>query len=61
MLKRLFTALGLFVGFSFAHIKPAPHEHIGFLHVEDLLLAGALIALAGVAVFALSKLKKENP
>ncbi len=54
MLKRtvLLKTL-LLVSFTFAHVKPFPHTHVGFLHPEEVVvILGSALAL-GVAGFLL--------
>jgi hypothetical protein len=58
MLKRFLQAFLLSGAvFSFAHIKPFPHGHVGFLHPEDLVVLGAVVVLAvgGLLVYRLAK------
>lgn len=43
---------------AFSHVKPFPHQHIGFLHPEDLItLLGVLftVLMGGVIVYAFVK------
>ena len=60
MLKKLFASLGAFSVGAFAHVKPFPHEHVGFLHLEDILVVGFAVAVAGVGLFFLRKLVSSN-
>jgi len=55
---RIIYLLAFISSSSFAHIKPFPHNHIGFLHAEDIFIITSLIALSGVA-FLLIKRGKE--
>lgn len=59
-MKKVLGLLGSSFGLSFAHIKPVPHEHIGFLHPEDILLVGVVIALVGGAFLLGFKLSKRR-
>ncbi len=60
MLRKLFAMLGVFSVGAFAHVKPFPHEHVGFLHLEDVLVVGFAVAVAGVGVFLLRKLVSSD-
>ncbi len=46
---------------SFAHIKPFPHQHIGHLHTEDILIGFTVISLILAGSFFLVKsLRRER-
>ncbi len=32
-------------------IKPIEHPHVGFLHLEDILLLGVVVAAGGISLF----------
>jgi hypothetical protein len=61
MLRKLLVATLVLMGGAFAHVKPFAHEHIGFLHTEDILLVGAVAALVlGVLFVAVKRAVRER-
>ncbi len=59
MLKKLSAITLTLSSGSFAHIKPFEHKHIGFLHLEDVVVIGLSIVLVG-ASFLLLKATAER-
>lgn len=58
-MKKALAYLGvLYAGLSFAHIKPFEHQHVGFLHLEDLLTVLGVISVGAIA-FVLSPWGKK--
>jgi len=51
MLKKVLAVFGIFSSGALAHIKPIEHPHVGFLHLEDILLLGVVVAVGGISLF----------
>ncbi len=47
----------IYGGFSFAHIKPFEHNHVGFLHPEEMAIVLGAMVLAGM--FMVSPLRRK--
>ncbi len=60
MFKKLFAGVVFLSGVSLAHIKPAPHGHIGFWHIEEFLLIGGLLTLGAVGLLTLLRLRRAS-
>ncbi|EDP75716.1 hypothetical protein [Hydrogenivirga sp. 128-5-R1-1] len=60
MVKRALGAVLLTYSLASAHLKPVPHEHIGLLHTEDILMAGVLLAVVGLSAFVGLRLVKRK-
>ncbi len=54
-MKKVILSL-LPVAISFAHIKPFPHSHIGFFHIEDFLIILGVLLLSALGFITYRKL-----
>ncbi len=60
MFKKTFGGVLALGSVALAHIKPFEHEHIGFLHTEDVIMGLVALAVIVGGAFLIKKLAGER-